>query len=619
MTAAPLRPVKLGPRDIAVTRCADGGIELVSPHALGPYPRAITERLVHWAEKDPDRVFIAERDPERRWRKLTYAETLAQVRAIGQALLDRSLSAERPLAFLSGNDIEQALLGLAAAHVGIPFAPISPAYSLVSTDHGKLGYILGLITPGLVFVSDAAPFAPALAKTLPKDAELVAIRGAAPGATPFAELAATRPTGAVEDAFRRIDGDSVLKFLFTSGTTGMNKAVINTQRMICANQAQITACYPFLLETPPINVEWAPWNHTAGGNKSFYSTLHNGGTYYIDDGRPLPGQIERSVENLRDVSPTVYWGIPRAYEMLLPFLRNDPDFARAFFGRLHMLFYAAANLSQSVRDELVRLAVGAVGERLIFTTSLGSTETGPFAIATNWEDTRAGMVGLPAPGLRVKLAPVGDKLEARVRGPNITPGYWRQPEPTAAAFDEDGWFRMGDAMRLADPDDPARGLLFDGRIAENFKLATGTWVNVGQLRAAVIQAGHPLVREVVIAGQDRDYVAALVFPNLDACRALCPTLPDGTDDTTILAQPAVRARFQATFEGLAATATGSANRIERALLLAIPPSIDAHEITDKGSINQRAVLDRRAVEVAQLYGEPPAAAVLVARVPASAG
>ena len=611
VAAAPPRPVRLAAPDCAVERRPDGTLLVRARAELGPYPDRITERLLHWAERTPERVFMADRDPASgAWRSITYAQTLARVRAIGAALLRRNLSADRPIMILSGNDIEHALLGLAAVHVGIPHAPISPAYSLVSTDFEKLRQIVKLLTPGLVFASDAAVFAKAIEATVPADVEVAVARNPLPGrrTTAFAELAATPSTDAVDAAFASAGPDTIVKFLFTSGSTGAPKAVINTQRMWCANQAQIVGALSYFQDEPPVIVDWAPWHHTAGGNHDVGLVLHNGGTFYVDDGKPLPGAIEATVRNLREVAPTWYFTVPKGYEALLPYLRADANLRSTFFSRLKVLWFAGAGIQQGVFDEIKQLAVETCGERIAFLTGFGATETAPCALARTFESDVASNMGVPVAGLAFKLAPHEGKLEARVKGPNVTPGYWRAPELTAKAFDEEGFYRLGDAFTFADPADPARGLLFGGRIAEDFKLATGTWVHVGPLRTAVMDALAPLARDAVVAGLDRPDIGLLIFPDLGACRSV--VCDPAADAATLIRDPRIHAEFRKRLVRLAGAATGSSNRVTRALLVAEPPSLDAGEITDKGSINQRAVLARRAVLVETLYATPPAPDVI---------
>jgi feruloyl-CoA synthase len=609
-----LRPVRLGPADVLVERSADGSLLMRSPHALQPYPEKLTERLTHWAAATPERIFIAQRDATGAWRTLTYAAALAAVRAIAAALIQRDLSPDRPIAILSGNDIEHALLGLAAMHIGIPYAPISVPYSLVSQDFKKLKGIIEILTPGLVFAADGAAFARAIAATVPADVEVV-VNCNPPSdrrTTMFAALSGAQATSAVDTAHAKAGPDTVAKILFTSGSTGQPKGVINTQRMLCSNQAMLRSSLAFVADEPPVLVEWPPWNHTFGGNHDFGLVLNNGGSFYIDEGKPMPGAIEATVRNLRDIAPTIYFNVPKGFEMLLPYLRSDAALRERFFSRLKVLFYAGAGLAQHVWDEYQELAAATTGERIIFLSSLGSTETAPAAIACTWETERSGNIGVPLPGVELKLIPRDGKFEARLKGPNITPGYWRKPALTSAAFDDEGFYKLGDALKFADPADPGKGLLFDGRIAEDFKLATGTWVSVGPLRAALIAHCAPLVRDVVLAGADRNEVAALVIPDLDACRRLAPDLAPNAPAAALLAEPRVRNKFARLFQALAEPGRGTSTRIRRAILLVEPPSLDLGEVTDKGSINQRAVLAHRDALVEALYAEPPPANVIVA-------
>jgi feruloyl-CoA synthase len=601
---APTRAVRLGPQDVTVERRADGTLILRSPEPLGPYPDKITERLDHWAKVAPDRVFMAERGADDAWRTVTYAQARHEARAIGAALLTRKLSAERPIAILSGHSIDHALLALAALYVGIPHAPISPAYSLVSGDFARLRAIVELITPGLVFASDGQAFARAIDAVVPKDLEVVVSANPPAGrrATLFTDLRAHNDA-AVDAAHAAVGPDTIAKFLFTSGSTGTPKCVINTQRMWCSNQAMLRQALAYFTDEPPVILDWAPWHHTAGGNHDVGLVLVNGGTFYIDDGRPMPGAIEETVRNLREIASTWYFTVPKGYEALLPHLKADAELRRMFFSRVKVLWFAGAGIAQHVFDEIQRLAVETCGERILFLTGFGSTETAPFALARTWATDNAANMGLPAAGMELKLVPFEGKLEARVRGPNITPGYWRQPEFTAQAFDEEGFYRLGDTFKFADPADPKQGLLFDGRVAEDFKLSTGTWVSVGPLRAEFINACAPYVRDVVFAGRDCDDIAALVFPDVEACRKLGPHKPADAPAAEIVERPEVRAHFAALLTKLARASTGSSNRIARIVLCTEPPSMDKGEMTDKGSINQRAVLKSRAALVEELYAD----------------
>jgi feruloyl-CoA synthase len=602
--SAPLRAVRLGALDAVLDRRADGTIYIRTSQDIGHYHRKLSEPLEYWAKAAPDRVFLAQRDAQDQWRTLIYAETLDKVRRIGASLLRRGLSADRPIVIISGNSIEHALLALAAMYVGIPYAPVSPAYSLMSSDFGKLRMIVDLLTPGLVFAADGGPFARALYATVPDDIELVVAQnplGDRP-VTRFADLVGTENADGVAAAHAKVNPDSIAKFLFTSGSTGSPKAVINTHRMLCSNQAMIAAGFAFVTDEPPVVVDWLPWSHTFGSNHNFNLVMVNGGSLYIDDGNPTPPGVPKTARNLREIAPTIYFNVPKGYEALVPHFRADTTLRKNFFSRLKVLFYAGAGLNQTTWDELTELAVETTGERIIFLSSLGSTETSPLALACTWDFDHAGNIGLPCPGVELKLVPNAGKLEARLRGPHITPGYWRQAEQTRDAFDDEGFYKIGDALKFADPNDPGKGLLFDGRIAEDFKLTTGTWVSVGPLRARFIDHFAPYVRDVVIAGADRDDIAVLVFPDIEACRKLAGLGPDASANAIVEAAP-VRAKFAALLGSFAA-GQGSSMRVMRLILMAEPPSLDKAEMTDKGSINQRAVLSSRAPLVTQLYTQP---------------
>jgi feruloyl-CoA synthase len=592
MTAArPFRDVKLGSREVVVERGAGGVVYVKLAEALGEYPARMTDKLDYWAEHTPDRTYIAKRDAGGEWKRISYREARLMARRIGQALVNRGLSAERPIAIVSGNDLEHAMLALGAMYAGIPYSPLSPSYSLLVTDYAKLRHIFALLTPGLVFAASGTQFAKALNVVMPKDAELVVTRDPLPGATLFSELLETEAGAGIDEAHARVLPDTVFKVLFTSGSVGKPKGVMNTHRMWCSNQEMVRTCWPFIAEEPPVILEWLPWNHTFAGNKDMGLILYNGGSLYLNDGKPVPGQFEETIRNLREVKPTIHLDVPVAFDALVPYLRKDREFAKQYFSHLKVMFYAAAGLSQKTWEDLENIALDVVGERLLMLTGLGSTETAPYAMWVGREAARAGEVGLPAPGVTLKLAPVLGKLEARVKGPSITPGYWRQPELTAAAFDEEEFYKMGDALRYIEEGNPARGFLFDGRVAEDFKLNTGTWVSTGPLRSAFLAHFVPYAKEVVIAGRDKAYVTAMVFPDVNACRDL-----DGA---------ALRAQFGELLTSFAAKSTGLSTRVAAIILLDTPPSIDAHELTDKGSISQRAVLENRADVVEELYSDSP--------------
>ena len=596
--------------DVHVERRADGSLLLQSTEPLGDYPARVTDRLEQWAAEAPDRTFVARRDPAVAgggdWIRISYAQMLDRARRIGQALVARGLSADRPIAILSDNDLEHLTLAAAALWVGVPYVPVSAAYSLVSTDHAKLKHILGKVTPGLVFAADAR-FARAIANAVPADVEVVLAQGTLEdrAVTPFAALLDTEPAAQEQAAHAAVGPDTIAKFLFTSGSTKQPKGVINTHRMMCANQQMLRQTLAFLADEPPVLVDWLPWNHTFGGNHNVGITLYNGGTLYIDEGKPTPHGIAQTLRNLREISPTVYFNVPKGLEEIAFAMERDDVLRESLFRRVKAFMFAGAGLSQAVWNQLDRLAERTVGVRIPVITGLGMTETAPsctFAVRPG--DVRSGHIGLPVPGVQVKLVPDGvgphAKTEIRFRGPNVMPGYWREPEQTAEAFDEEGFYRTGDAVRWVDAERPQAGLFFDGRIAEDFKLDTGTFVSVGPMRARIVAEGAPCVQDVVVAGMNRSDIGVLVLPRIDECRRLAGAGPE-LPVPELLHHPAVREFFQGLTDRLWAAGTGSANRVARLHVLAEPPSLDRGEITDKGSINQRAVLTHRAALVEAMY------------------
>jgi feruloyl-CoA synthase len=598
------RPVPFGPADITVERDHRGHLLVRSADPLGPYPARLTERLAHWADAVPDRTFLAKRDDTGAFRKLSYAAAFARVQPLAAALLARGLDADRPLMILSENDLDHALLALAALHVGVPFVPISPAYSLVSRDFERLREVVRMMTPGLVFASDGTRFGRAVAAVVPETTEVVLREGTLPGArkhTPLSALYEQPESPSVARAHRTIGAQTIAKFLLTSGSTGTPKATVQTMGMLTSNLQMMVQQLPFLAEEPPLLVDWLPWHHTFGGNHNFGLTVYNGGTMYIDDGKPTPDAFRETLRNLREIAPTVYFNVPRGFDELARALAQDDALARVFFSRVRLLFYAAAGLSQATWHLLEEVAERSCGERIAMITGLGMTETSPLALTAHWPDGRPGAIGIPAPGLALRLAKVGCKTEARYRGPSVTPGFWRDDARTAEAFDEDGFYRSGDAVVFMDPERPAQGLMFDGRIAEDFKLDTGTWVSVGPLRARVLAEGAPYVQDVVPTAPNRSELGILIIPHPAACRELCPELPASSALDQVLSHPSVRAFFQELLARLAVHATGSANRITRALVLTTPLSLDGGEITDKGSVVQATVRHTRAATVDRLY------------------
>jgi len=584
---------RLGPYAGVAERRVDGCWSLRSLDPLRSYPRRFTEYLERWARQRPDAVWLAQRDAHGEWRKLRYSAAFAQIQSIAAGLLERGLDAERPLVILSGNSIEHALLTFAAMHIGVPVAPLSPAYSLVDPEAKRVLHAISLLTPGLVYAEDAGAFDRPVSLAIPPQTEVVALHGhfSSRNHTPFESL--IREAGDdVERAHEAVTGDTIAKFMFTSGSTRLPKAVINTHRMLSCNQQMYAQCYPFLEEEPPVLVDWLPWHHTAGGNANMGTVLAHGGTLYIDAGKPTPAGMAQTVENLREVASSVYYTVPKGLEMLVEAMRGDEALRARFFSRMKLIFPAGAGLSKPVQDAIDEMSIQVRGHKTPMTMGLGMTETAPFAISAHLPTWQPGVIGLPAPGVEVKLAPVADKLEVRYRGPSITPGYWRQPEISREAFDDEGFFRSGDAAVFIDPAQPHLGLRFDGRLAEDFKLSSGTWVNVGAMRSAVLAAGVPYIHDVVFVGQDRDELGMLVFL---------------TDVAKRLNDAGVQTWLSDLLKVLSQAAGGSSQRVTRALVLDQPPSIAAGEITDKGTINQRAVILARQAVVDRLYssaGEP---------------
>ncbi|WP_332775719.1 feruloyl-CoA synthase [Polaromonas sp.] len=603
------RPLTFGVTRVALREGPHGTQYLGADQPLADYALRITDRLIHWAQTTPERTFMARRVKNADgnsgdWQHISYAQALASARSIAQALLDRGLNAERPVAILSENDLEHALLALGCIYAGVPYCPVSPAYATISQDYDKLRHVLNTLTPGLVFASDAARYGKAIAATVGDDVE-VAINSIATddhmtrATTQFSQLLATQATAATDAAMQATGPDTIVKFLFTSGSTKSPKAVINTQRMWCANQQQMRQSMPVLTEEPLVLIDWLPWNHTFGGNHNFGMTIYNGGTLYIDDGKPTPALMGETLRNLREIAPTVYFNVPTGFEAIANAMKTDPQLRKNLLSRVRMFFYAGAALAQPIWDSLHQTQEAEIGERIVMGTGLGMTESGPFGIFVTSPEVKAGDLGVPTPGLELKLVPVDGKTEVRYRGPNITPGYWRAPEATRESFDEEGFFATGDAVAWIDNTDIHKGLKFDGRIAEDFKLATGTFVSVGPLRAKIIAAGAPYVQDVVLTGINLKEVGALIFPTA-ACRGLSG-LDAAASLKNVLESAPVQARFQQLLDELAHTATGSASRIARAHLMTEPPLIDKGEVTDKGSINQSAVLKHREALVEALH------------------
>jgi feruloyl-CoA synthase len=596
---------------LAQERRADGSLVLRPVATLATHDQSLGCMFRAAVEAQPARTFLAERAGQG-WRTITYADARRQVDAIAAAVIERGLSAERPIMILSGNAIDHALLMLAGHTAGVPVAPISVAYSIQSKDHVRLKHIFSVLTPGLIYVADPSPYAAALSALDLNGVEVVSSGNSSgrDGVTAFSQLAATRPGPAVESALAATSAETIAKFLFTSGSTGLPKGVINTHGMLTANQQQIAQIWPFLAEQPLILVDWLPWNHTFGANHNFNLVLRHAGTLYIDGGKPTPALIGETLRNLREISPTVYFNVPAGYGALLPHLEQDEALASSFFAKLRMIFYAAAALPQDLWARFDALATRTVGERIPMTSSWGATETAPLATAAHFAIDRAGPIGVPVPGVEIKLVPSANKLEIRVRGPNVMPGYWKAPELTRAAFDEEGFYKPGDAVRLVDPDDHNRGVVFDGRISEDFKLTTGTWVHVGAVRTGALAAASPVIQDAIIAGENRGFIAVLAWLNVAGCQQLLglKTPPAGAE---LAGHQLVREHVTRAIARWNAEHAMSSTKIARVLLLPDQPSIDSNEITDKGYINQRLALEHRRDAVEQIFAEPPDPSVIV--------
>jgi len=614
LTKPAFRKIEWLDRDIAIERRPDGVLILKSRIPLRPYDRHIPASLAKWASETPERIWLAQRaGDDRQWRKVSYGQAKRTVDALTQALLDLKLNPGSPVAILSGNSIEHALMTLAAMQARLPAAPVSPAYSLMSHDHVKLKYLFSLIKPAVVMVQDGPAFEKAL-KAL--DLEGVTVVHVTRGcediqSVAFAQLAATPVTNEVEQSVAAITPDTVGKLLFTSGSTGMPKAVINTQRMMCANAAMMMQVRPRDPNAPQATyLDWMPWNHTMGGNALFNPVLTEGGTLYIDDGRPVPGMIEETLRNLHEISPTYYANVPAGYAALAAAMEKDDALCRSFFRNLGLMAYGGARLPDDLYERMQALAVRATGERIVFYTGWGSTETAPTSTGTYWDTERVGLIGLPFPGVELKMVPVGSKYELRLRGVNVTPGYFGQPDLTRAAFDDEGFYCIGDAGVFVDPDDPVQGIIFAGRVVEDFKLTTGTFVHVGSLRTDAIAAATPIIHDALVAGQDRPFIGLLAWPNLHACRQIVGN-PDASYEDVVKHPEVLACLRRGLEEHNKSTEGASSMRIARAMLMTEPASIDGNELTDKGYINQRAGLERRAALVERLYAERPGEDVII--------
>jgi feruloyl-CoA synthase len=608
----PFKPLPQLPPKIYSQRRVDGSFIIRSLYELGPMHRSIVHLLEERAATHPDRNLLAQRTPQGPWRFITYGEMDRRASAIAAALLERRMGPETPLLILSGNSIEHAAMMLGAMKARVPVAPVSVAYSLFSQDHGKLRHVAALTKPRMIFVDNGPLYARALAALDLTGVERVTLVPAPDlPSTPYEDLCRTNVDTAVRAAMDRIDHATVAKYLFTSGSTGMPKGVIQTHGMMCAVMAGQDALRAEEKDPDeiPESLEWMPWNHISAGNIGFNGNLNAGGTIYLDEGKPVPGLFDKTIANLREISPLVFGSAPIAFSMLADAMERDDALRDRFFAKLRFMGYGGATLSDDLYDRMQALAIKSTGNRIALTTMYGATETQGITVV-HWITERVGLIGLPLPGVTLKLVPNGQKLEVRVKGPTVTPGYLGRPDLTEAAFDEEGFYKLGDAAKFVDPYEPAKGLVFDGRVTEDFKLSSGTWVSVGTLRAEVIAAVSPLVQDCVIAGLDRDAIAILAWPNMQAAREICND-PSMTTPDEILRSPAIVAFVRERLGHHNKHAGGSSGKVARLMLMTEPPSIDGHEITDKGYVNQRATLERRARLVDALYAKEPPPDVIV--------
>ncbi|QJQ52260.1 MULTISPECIES: feruloyl-CoA synthase [Vitreoscilla] len=598
------RPVKIGGHAIDYHYADEQTLYITPQEALQTYPQKLTDRLMENAAAHPERIFAARRGADGEWIKLSYAETLSQAWHIAQALHNRQdLSVERPLLILSGNDLEHLVLSTAAMLAGVPFASISPAYSLISKDFAKLKHVFATLTPGLVYANDGQAFASAIQTCAAKDIEIVTNSGQCGEAacTAFASLLATE-IGNVQDFYPTLDENHIAKFLFTSGSTKMPKAVPTTHLMLCANQQMLLQTFPEFGEEPPVLLDWLSWHHTFGGSHNVGIALYNGGTIYIDDGKPVAGKFDETIRNLKDVSPTVYFNVPKGWEELTNALEQDAELRESFFAKVKVLFFAGAALSQDIWDRIDQIAIEHCGERIRIMCGLGMTETAPSCSFSTGPRVMAGFIGYPAPGCEIKLVHQGDKWEFRVRGKHVMKHYWRLPqEQQVDIFDDEGFFRTGDAVRLVDANDPSHGLMYDGRMAEDFKLDTGTFVNVGTLRNKALILGNHLLQDVCITGSNLSSVGFLVFPKLTVCAEEAGLDVKTHSAAEILAHPNVKAWFAQFLRDFNEGETGSSKRVEKLYLMQEPAHLDLGEVTDKGNLNQNSILKHRADLVKALY------------------
>lgn len=598
------RPVLLGSHEVDFEYKNDS-LYIYPKEALAPYPQKLTDRLIHFAQTKPNHIFAAKRDNTGEWVKLSYAEVLRRAWHIAQALHRRNLSAERPILILSGNDLSHLVLSMGAMLAGVPFSAVSPAYALISQDYGKLKHVIEVLTPGLIYAADGDAFANAIQTCADKTIEIVTDSGTFGEqlGTSFDSLLAT-PISDIKEHYTTLDENTIAKFLFTSGSTKLPKAVPTTHLMLCSNQQMLLQTFPEFGVEPPVLLDWLSWHHTFGGSHNVGIALYNGGTIYLDDGKPVPGKFDETIRNLKELSPTVYLNVPKGWEELTIALENDAELRHKFYAKVKILFFAGAALSNAAWDRLDRISQQHCGESIRIMSGLGMTETAPSCTFTTGPKVMAGFIGYPAPGCTVKLIKSADKLEFCVKGKHVMRGYWRATPEQQNIMDDEGFYHTGDAVRFVDDNDPSQGLMYDGRIAEDFKLNTGTFVNVGSLRNKALLIGNQLIQDVAITGSNLASIGFLIFPKLDACKALIPDDTTNLSTEQILSHPAVTAWVTDFLQRFDQDSTGSSNRVEKAYLMIEPPQLDAGEITDKGNLNQANILKRRANLIKELYSNP---------------
>lgn len=613
-TIAPFLPLNASKPLVEAVRSGEANWLLRDPRGLATPKRSIIDYLMHWSEYAPERAMLCARDGKGGWDEITYGEMRISAASFAQFLIDQAIGPEQRIVILSGNSIEHAIVALGAMMAGVAYVPVSPAYALMPGGRGKLKSVFDTVHPSLIFAQNGRLFESAIEDNRTKGVPVICAESL-PDGRPYTlldRILETKATADVERAYKQTTPDTTAKILFSSGSTGWPKGVINTQQMLCTNMAMCDAMWTDEENSFPYEtVNWMPWNHTMAGNGLFNRSLRQGGTYYIDDGRPLPGEFSKTVANLREISPHSYSDVPAGYAMLTDAMEQDSGLRDSFFKNLRFVQYAGASLPLEVWRRFQKLSVMARGVRMPFLTGYGCTETGPLITQLYWPVEGSGFIGIPVAGVELKLLKVDEnRFEARARGPNVTPGYLAEAQLTEDAFDKDGFYRTGDAVAFVDTQDMSRGLRFDSRIVEDFKLLSGTFVAVGAVRANVVSALSPYATDIVVTGENRSYIGALVWLNVAACQRLLPEDERNVSAEALVKMPVIRNAITEKLLSYNKDNPASSTRIERAIILTEPPSSEHNEITDKGYINQRAVLNRRADDVKQLYAEGAAGSVI---------